>query len=159
MPVTELILLRHAHAEPQNDGGSDATRPLSPRGEAEADAAAAWLAAHGLPDRVVVSPATRARDTAKRVLGNAGSVETREDPRIYEATPGALLDVIADHRDCARLMLVGHNPGFESVAALLATGQSGDHRGMPPAGIAVLALPREGALEPGGARLITFWSP
>jgi len=67
--------------------------------------------------------------------------------------------VIADHLDCTRLMLVGHNPGFEGLAALLATGQSGDHRGMPPGGIAVLALTRETELEPGSARLITFWSP
>ena len=159
MPVTELILLRHAHADPQGDSGTDSERPLSLRGEAEADAAAVWLAAHGLPDRVVVSPARRTRETAQRVLARAGYVDTREDARIYEASPGTLFDVIADHRDCARLMLVGHNPGFESVAALLSTGQSGDHRGMPPAGIAVLALPREGALEPGCARLITFWSP
>jgi phosphohistidine phosphatase len=159
VPVTELILLRHAHAEPQADGGSDAARGLSPRGESEADAAARWLATHGAPDRVVCSPARRARDTAARVLGDAGGIDVREDARIYEATPGELMDVIADHRDCARLMLVGHNPGFESLAALLATGQSGDHRGMPPAGIAVLALPRDAALEPGAARLITFWSP
>lgn len=159
MPVTELILLRHAHAEPPLAGGSDAERALSLRGEAEADAAAAWLAAHGAPARVVCSPARRARDTAARVLASAGYVDTREDARIYEATPGELLDVIADHRDCDRLMLVGHNPGFESLAALLATGQSGDHRGMPPAGIAVLALPRDAALEPGCARLIRFWSP
>lgn len=159
MPETELILLRHAHAEPQAPAGSDADRPLSLRGEAEADAAAAWLTQHGLPERVICSPARRARATAERVLAAAGYVDTREDPRIFEATPGQLLDVIADHRDCERLMLVGHNPGFESLAALLATGQSGDHRGMPPAGIAVLALPRGGELEPGSARLITFWSP
>ena len=159
MPVTEWLRLRHAPAEPQAARGGDAGRPLSLRGEAEADAAAAWLATHGLPDRVICSPARRARDTAQRVLAAAGYVDTREDPRIYEATPGTLIDVIADHRDCARLMVVGHNPGFEGVTALLATGQSGDHRGMPPAGIAVLALPREGALEPGCARLITFWSP
>lgn len=159
MPVTELILLRHAHAEPQSTGGTDEERALSLRGEAEADAAATWLAAHGTPERVICSPARRARDTAARVLASAGYVDTREDARIYEATPGELLDVIADHRDCARLMLVGHNPGFESLAALLATGQSGDHRGMPPAGIAVLALPRDATLEPGSARLITFWSP
>jgi phosphohistidine phosphatase len=158
VPVTELILLRHAHAEPQ-DAGADAERPLSARGEAEAAAAAQWLSAHGAPERVICSPARRARDTAQRVLASAGTVDTREDARIYEATPGALLDVISDHRDCARLMLVGHNPGFESLAALLATGQSGDHRGMPPASIAVLALPRDVALEPGSARLITFWSP
>jgi phosphohistidine phosphatase len=153
----ELILLRHAHAEPQT--GTDAERPLSLRGEAEADAAAAWLTQHGLPDRVVCSPAQRARQTLARVLGSAGYVDTREDERIYEATPGDLMDVIADHRDCSRLLLVGHNPGFESLAALLATGQSGDHRGMPPSGIAVLSLPRDGELEPGCARLITFWSP
>ena len=159
MPVFELILLRHAHAEPQRDGGSDAERPLSLRGEAEADAASAWLKQHGLPDRVVTSPAERARATAQRVLAGTGYTDTREDARIYEATPGTLLDVLGEHRDCTRLMLVGHNPGFESVAALLATGQSGDHRGMPPAGIAVLAVPREGDLEPGCARLITFWSP
>jgi phosphohistidine phosphatase len=159
VPATELILLRHAHAEPPDAAGGDTERPLSLRGEAEADAAANWLAAHGLPERVICSPARRARETAQRVLAAAGYVDTREDQRIYEATPGALLDVIADHRDCSRLMLVGHNPGFESLAALLATGQSGDHRGMPPAGIAVLALPRDAALEPGSARLITFWSP
>jgi phosphohistidine phosphatase SixA len=159
VPDIELILLRHAHADPQSGDGSDTQRALSLRGEAEADAAAAWLASHGLPERVVCSPARRARDTAARVLASAGYVDTREDARIYEATPGALLDVIADHRDCTRLMLVGHNPGFESLAALLATGQSGDHRGMPPAGIAVLALPSDTALEPGGARLVTFWSP
>lgn len=159
MSATELILLRHAHAEPMSSSGSDAERPLSLRGEAEADAAAAWLAQHGLPERVVCSPARRARETCTRVLASAGYVDTREDPRIYEATPGTLLDVIADHRDCRRLMLVGHNPGFESLAALLATGQSGDHRGMPPGGIAVLALTREAELEPGSARLITFWSP
>jgi phosphohistidine phosphatase len=159
VPVTELILLRHAHAEPQSSGGTDTERGLSPRGEAEADAAAAWLAQHGTPARVVVSPARRARDTATRVLSGASDIETREDARIYAATPGDLLDVIADHRDCDRLMLVGHNPGFESLAALLATGQSGDHRGMPPGGIAVLELPRDAALEPGSARLITFWSP
>lgn len=159
MPVTELILLRHAHAEPQAGSNHDAERALSLRGEAEADAAATWLAAHGLPARVICSPARRARQTCERVLASAGYVDTREDARIYEATPGALLDVLADHRDCARLMLVGHNPGFESLAALLATGQSGDHRGMPPGGIAVLALPRDTDLEPGSARLITFWSP
>ncbi|MCI1711256.1 MAG: histidine phosphatase family protein [Chiayiivirga sp.] len=159
MPATELILLRHAHAEPQAAAGTDAERPLSLRGEAEADAVAAWLAHHGLPERVICSPAQRTRQTLARVLSADGFVDTREDARIYEATPGDLMDVIADHRDCARLMLVGHNPGFESLAALLATGQSGDHRGMPPAGIAVLALPRGTELEPGCAQLISFWSP
>ena len=159
MSATELILLRHAHAEPMSSSGNDAERPLSLRGEAEADAAAAWLAQHGLPERVVCSPARRARDTAQRVLAQSGYADTREDARIYEATPGTLMDVIAEHRDCNRLMLVGHNPGFESVAALLATGQSGDHRGMPPAGIVVLHQPAQASIEPGIATLHSFWWP
>ena len=56
-------------------------------------------------------------------------------------------------------MLVGHNPGFEQLAALLHSGQSGDYRGMPPGGIAVLTVPVGAALEPGVAQLSAFWWP
>ena len=155
----ELILLRHAHAEPEGADHDDLSRALSQRGEAEAEAAARWIADHGAPDRVLCSNAVRTRQTAERVLALTGFVETRVDARIYEATPGILLDVLAEHRGVKRLLLVGHNPGLESVVALLATGQSGDHRGMPPASIAVLSIPVDAATEPGVARLITFWSP
>jgi len=156
----EIILLRHAHAEPPDRGQADAERGLSLRGEAEADAAGAWLAQHACkPIRVVCSPARRARETAERVLEATGFIETRFDERIYEATPGTLLQVIEDHADSRCVMLVGHNPGFEELAALLDSGQSGDHRGMPPAGIAVLTLPAGVALEPGAAKLREFWSP
>ena len=157
----EIILLRHAHAESGSPGQADAERPLSLRGEAEAEAAGRWLAEHACrPLRVVCSPARRTRETAERVLEAVGFIETRFDERIYNATPGTLLQVIEDHAgdgDC--LMLVGHNPGFEELAALLASGQSGDHRGMPPAGIAVLSLPVDAAIEPGAGRLREFWSP
>ena len=155
----ELILLRHAHAETQAAGHDDLERPLSPRGEAEADSAARWIADHGTPTRVLCSTALRTRQTAERVLALIGFVETRHDARIYEATPGMLLEVLADHRDTERLMMVGHNPGLESLVALLATGQSGDHRGMPPGSIAVLSLDTDAPTEPGVARLTTFWSP
>lgn len=154
----ELILLRHAHADTPA-GQDDLARALSPRGVAEADAAAAFIAGHGTPTRVLCSTAQRARETAERVLAKTGAVETLHDARIYEATPGTLLDVLAEHRDTERLLLVGHNPGLESLVALLATGQSGDHRGMPPGSIAVLSLPVDAPTEPGVARLDTFWSP
>lgn len=156
----EIILLRHAHAESGAAGQSDAERPLSLRGEAEAEAAGRWLAQHACrPLRVVCSPARRTRETAERVLEAVGFIETRIDERIYNATPGALLQVIEDHADGDCLMLVGHNPGFEELAALLASGQSGDHRGMPPAGIAVLTLPTGASIEPGAGQLREFWSP
>jgi phosphohistidine phosphatase SixA len=35
MSLRQLILLRHAHAEPQAAGQTDVERVLSPRGEAE----------------------------------------------------------------------------------------------------------------------------
>jgi phosphohistidine phosphatase len=158
--LRRLILLRHAHAQPQQSNQPDSARPLSPTGEAEADAAGRWLAAHGpLPQRVVVSTAERARATAERVLAQTGYIDQRNDERIYEASPGDLFEVLGAHADAESLMLVGHNPGFESLAALLSTGQSGDHRGMPPAGIAVLDFDDGAEIEPGTARLSAFWAP
>ncbi|MCK7592334.1 SixA phosphatase family protein [Pseudomarimonas salicorniae] len=154
-----VTLLRHAHAEPALSGQSDLERPLSSTGEAEADDAAVWLAARGAPARVLCSPAARARQTLSRVLDKLGFVDTREEAEIYEASPGTLMALIERHRDAGSLLLVGHNPGFESVVALLATGQSGDHRGMPPAGIAELELPDGGPVEPGCARMVAFWWP
>ena len=63
------------------------------------------------------------------------------------------------NRDANRLLLVGHNPGLEQLAALMHSGQTGDYRGMPPAGIAVLKLPVDAAIEPGIASLTAFWWP
>lgn len=157
-----LILLRHAHAEPAGAGQNDRDRTLSETGEAEADAAAAFLATLPIPSgvtRVLCSPAQRTRQTAERVLGKLGYVDTRHDPRIYDASPGDLLGVLEDHADASVLMLVGHNPGLEHLVALLSTGRSGEYRGMPPAGVAALRLPLDAAIEPGSAELTAFWSP
>ncbi|MDB6163416.1 MAG: phosphoglycerate mutase [Xanthomonadaceae bacterium] len=158
--MRELILLRHAHAEPASSGQSDMDRPLSPEGLAEAEAAGRWLAEHKLiPDRVLCSPARRTRETAESVLAAVGYVDQRLDEGIYEGTPGALAELADNHRDADRLLLVGHNPGLEHLAALMHSGQSGDYRGMPPGGIVVLALPAEAAIEPGIATLSAFWFP
>lgn len=158
--MRELILLRHAHAEPPGPGEADLDRPLSAEGRAEAEAAGRWLAEQGLvPDRALCSPSRRTRDTLEAVLAAIGDVEQRFDDAIYEATPGTLAAIADAHRDVGRLLLVGHNPGLEQLAALMHSGQSGDYRGMPPGGIAVLALPADAAVEPGIATLSAFWWP
>ena len=158
--MRELILLRHAHAEPAVPGQADLDRALSPEGLAEAEAAGRWLAEHGLvPDCVLCSPARRTRETLEAVLAAVGYVDQRLEPRIYDATPGTLAALIDEHRDVDRLLLVGHNPGLEELAALMHSGQSGDHRGMPPGGVVVLALPMQSAIEPGIATLSAFWWP
>jgi phosphohistidine phosphatase SixA len=158
--MRELILLRHAHAEPAGPGQADADRPLSAEGRAEAEAAGRWLAQQGLvPDRVLCSPSRRTRETLDAVLAATGDVDRRLDDAIYEATPGTLAAIADAHRDAGRLLLVGHNPGLEQLAALMHSGQSGDYRGMPPGGIAVLTLPADAAVEPGIATLSAFWWP
>ncbi len=158
--MRQLILLRHAHAEPADAGQADLDRPLSPEGLAEAEAAGRWLAEHGLvPDCVLCSPARRTRETLEAVLAAIGYVEQRLEPEIYEATPGTLAALYDRHGEAERLLLVGHNPGLERLVAFLSSGQSGDYRGMPPGAIAVLSLPADAAIEPGMATLSAFWWP
>ncbi|KAF1700790.1 SixA phosphatase family protein [Pseudoxanthomonas suwonensis] len=158
--MRELILLRHAHAEPGAPGQADMDRPLSPHGLAEAEAAGRWLAGNGLlPDRVLCSPARRTRETLEAVLAITGYAEQRLEEAIYEATPGTLIGLLEEQRDVERLMLVGHNPGLERLVALLGSGRSDDYRGMPPAAVAVLTLPQGRAMEPGIGRLDAFWWP
>ena len=158
--MRELILLRHAHAEPASAGQADLDRPLSPEGLAEAEAAGRWLAEHKLvPDCVLCSPSRRTRETLEAVLATVGYVDQRLDERIYDATPGTLAELVDEHRQTERLLLVGHNPGLEHLAALMHSGQSGDYRGMPPGGVVVLSLPAGAAIEPGVASLSAFWWP
>lgn len=161
--MRELILLRHAHAEPAAQGQADLDRPLSAEGLAEAEAAGRWLAQNKLvPDCVLCSPSRRTRETLEAVLGAVGYVEQRIEPSIYEATPGTLIGLLQEQREVERLLLVGHNPGLERLVALLDTGQSSDYRGMPPGGVAVLVLPElpaSGAIEPGLGRLTAYWWP
>jgi phosphohistidine phosphatase SixA len=151
----EVILLRHAHAEKLGPGQSDADRPLSERGIAEATQAGKWLRKHDLSKLTILcSPSVRTRQTLEHALGQ---VQATFEQRIYEATAGELDALIDEHEDARRLLLVGHNPGFETLVALLATGQSGDFRGMAPGGIAWFEL--DGAAEPGAGALKAFWSP
>ena len=159
--MKELILLRHAHAEPTVPDGIDLDRPLSPEGLAEAESAGRWLKEHALvPDRVLCSPSRRTRETLEAVLGVIGYVDQRLEENIYDATPGTLIGLADAHRECDRVLLVGHNPGMERLAALLHSGQSGEYRGMPPGSVAVLAFNDDDApLEPGSARLAAFWWP
>lgn len=161
MSVRQIILLRHAHAEPPADGQTDESRPLTGGGVREAEMAAAWLKAHGAePDVVLLSPSTRTRETASRVLAEFGAgVESLVDERIYEATPAALIQVLEEHEGADCVLLVGHNPGLETLVALLTDGTSDHGRGMPPGAIAWLHLDGDAAIEPGAASLRHFWWP
>jgi phosphohistidine phosphatase len=155
----ELILLRHAEAVPIETSGDDQQRPLSTRGEQEAQAAGLWLAAHGIrPERVLCSPTRRTDETTRLALAAIDAAPVPQMANeIYDASPGELLALLDQHGDAGTVMLVGHNPGIERLVALLVEGRSDEFRGMPPGALAVLHL--NGTLEPGNARLDAFWSP
>jgi phosphohistidine phosphatase SixA len=157
--MQELILLRHAEAVPIDGVGDDQERPLSARGEQEAQAAGLWLAAHGVrPERVLCSPTRRTDETTRLALAAIDAAPIPQLLReIYDASPGELLALLDQHADAGTVMLVGHNPGIERLVALLVEGRSDEFRGMPPGALAVLHL--NGSLEPGNARLDAFWSP
>ncbi|HVF34687.1 MAG TPA: histidine phosphatase family protein [Candidatus Saccharimonadia bacterium] len=156
----EVLILRHAHAEPIAAGVGDFERPLSKVGGEEADSIGRWLSDHDVElTQVLSSPATRARQTAERALAIAGGPAIAFEPHIYEATPGVLMELLDRAAGEGRTMLVGHNPGLEQLVALLLEGRSDDYRGLPPGGLAWIKLPDEGELEPGCGTARHFWFP
>jgi phosphohistidine phosphatase SixA len=153
----EIVILRHAQAEP-HETRDDFARRLTAKGRGECAAVREHFAQQRVAfDRVLCSPAARALETARAVLGDDARID--EVPAIYEATPGTLIDVLEQALASPRVLLVGHNPGLEQLVALLVEGRSEDFRGLPTAGVARLTLPADTALEPGIARLADFWSP
>jgi phosphohistidine phosphatase len=117
MPA-QLVLVRHAKAE--REGPSDAERPLASRGRADAAAIGRWLTSHGIaPDRVVLSPTLRTRETWQ--LTGIDTPPVYLDERIYDNTIEDLLAVVRDTPpDVRTLLAVGHNPSMGSLASLWA---------------------------------------
>ena len=115
----DLILWRHAEAEPHGAGTDDLARRLTAKGERQAERMAAWLNRR-LPQttRVVVSPARRAQQTAKAL--------DRGFKTVASIAPGASVeDVLAAARwpDAAEpVLVVGHQPALGAVAARLVAG-------------------------------------
>lgn len=119
-----LLVLRHGEAEMHAASGLDRERALTRRGLLEAARTTRRCLELGwLPQRLLASPAARARGTAEvaaRELGlGPASVELRE--ALYLADVGTLLAEIATvDPDVLVLMVVGHNPGLSELAAALA---------------------------------------
>ena len=149
----QILLCRHAHADPGTD---DPARALSAIGQAQARRAGDWLSQNlNTPIKLLCSPSVRTQQSAdllaeKLVITSRANVEG-----IYEGSVATLLEVLDTHS--GDVMLVGHNPGFEALLAFLCTGQSGSFRGMSPGSIAWMSL-QSGDLSPGSARLQHFHS-
>jgi len=146
--MRRLILLRHAKSDWPN-GIADPERPLAPRGRTAAPRIGSYMAHEQLvPDRVLVSPARRTRETWDLVAAQLPPVRmVASEPRIYEAAAARLLAVVREQpREAHCLMLVGHNPGLEELAGMLAGAGPASHltkmsEKFPTGAFAVIDLP------------------
>lgn len=116
--MRRLILIRHAKAVEDHSAG-DHSRPLSPRGQADASGLAGWLTEQKLvPELALCSTAARTRETLSLITRN---VPTILSDRLYLASPGEMLLQVQSTDDAVRtLMMVCHNPGAHALLALLA---------------------------------------
>jgi phosphohistidine phosphatase len=162
-----IILFRHAKADwPQVP---DHERPLADRGRKDAAEAGRRLTDTGLSfDLALCSTATRTRETWKLAVQEFPQrPKTVYEERIYEASPGELIALLNETPDDAQnVLLVGHNPGIQGLADILAGSAEGDardrmsSRGFPAAAFAVLSFSGSWkALEPGVATLLDYWAP
>ncbi len=134
-----LFIMRHAKSSWDNSDWSDFERPLNQRGFETAPFMGELMKENNFTPRIIVSsPAIRAKQTADLVRESAGfEAEINFDERIYEASPLRLLEIVSDIKDeNESAMIVGHNPGFESLVRVL----TGKIEAMPTAALAVIDL-------------------
>jgi phosphohistidine phosphatase len=119
--MKRLYLLRHAKAVPPEPAQEDYDRALAVRGMHDAGAMARYMRKNAFtPELVLSSSAARTRQTTELVLRE---FEARGDYRaaLYLAEAGKILaQVQAAPAGVTGVMVVGHNPGLEDLANLLA---------------------------------------
>lgn len=156
-----LLITRHAKSSWQEAGLSDHDRPLNRRGRSDAPKLGELLDEQDLvPDLILSSTATRARDTATRLLEHCDfDGELRLDRRLYHGEPDDYLSLLRHLPEgIGRVMVVGHNPGLEMLLFEL----TDSDQSLPTAALAQVELPidrwdeldevREG-------RLVQLWVP
>jgi phosphohistidine phosphatase len=157
-----LLILRHAKTQSDAPAG-DHARELTERGHRNAAAMGAYI--HnliGTPDAIITSDATRARQTAEIVASAIDfAAPLTVEPRIYAADLEILLAVVRRLPDDVQTaIIVGHNPGFEELAAALAGNAEHGVR-LPTSGLAVLDIDvkRWDAVRAGAGRLREVATP
>jgi phosphohistidine phosphatase len=159
-----LYLLRHAKSSWKDEGLADHDRPLARRGRRAAKAIGRHLREQGVePELVLCSTARRARETLEGIEPALERATIRVEPGLYGAGPAELLARLHEVASPIRsVMVIGHNPGLEQLALLLARQGSRAHEAKFPTGaLATLAFrgPGWAALDHGTAELVEFTRP
>lgn len=163
----ELLIMRHAKSDWDSGARRDFDRPLAKRGKRDAPRVGAWLYREGLvPDFILSSPAERARATVIKVCKylDINKQDIHWEERIYEAETSTLLELLGQCPPASStVLLVGHNPGLESLLRYLTDNDFDppqDGKLMPTAAIARLEMPTDWSQLPRGcANLISLTRP
>ena len=150
-----LMLLRHAKAKRPEDGVEDFDRKLSKRGRDAAAELGRLLKREQLaPDLALVSSAKRTRQTWERVAEELGAdVPVRDMRALYLAAPSRIVDVVRrTPRETGRVVVVGHNPGMETVLKRL----TGEEREFPTCALAIVGFEDDNWGEVDRGRLERF---
>ena len=167
--MRRLLLLRHAKAERLQPGGNDCDRVLAERGCADALKIGAYMVRHAfMPDLAVVSSSVRTRQTWDQLAAAFQDIPPAKfEDRLYEASPQAMIEVIRETAPrVGTLLLIGHNPGLQELAAILIGAGDVDARqrlkeDFPTSALAVVnfALEDWSQLHRGAGRLEHFVTP
>jgi len=138
--LRNLLLIRHAKSDWGHPSLSDFDRPLNGRGKSDAPIMGDRLAASGIRiDRLVSSPAVRAKTTAEAIAQSIGfpAHDISWMTGLYLASPLDILDIVHTCPNHVRtLAIVSHNPGISELANQLCDTSVGN---IPTCGIVHLA--------------------
>ncbi len=125
-----LYLMRHAKSDWSDPGTSDYDRPINHRGQKNAKRVGVWMVDNDFfPEKIVSSPAVRARQTAELLiqqLNNVNLEKVQFDKDLYLASVDTLIECIQLYKsDLNSLMLIAHNPGMEQLVNYLLNTNAG----------------------------------
>ncbi|MGB3832513.1 MAG: histidine phosphatase family protein [Mesorhizobium sp.] len=164
--MARLFLLRHAKAGWAMPGMRDFDRALEASGVADAEQVGEAMRAHSfVPDLTLCSTAARARQTLEGIAGHADTGRVVFLDALYTQDAAGYLAMIREHGSAGSLLVIGHNPMMEDLAAAVSGRGAHEARaildyGFPTSGLAVISF--EGSLAaaaPGAGRLETFLTP
>ncbi|MFO1043353.1 MAG: histidine phosphatase family protein [Planctomycetaceae bacterium] len=156
-----LLLLRHAKSSWKDSELPDHDRPLKPRGIKAARRIGRLLREQNLiPERILCSTATRARETLRLAEEEFPQKSATEFiAALYHCAPREFVTALHNVEDNVHsVMIVGHNPGMEEWLQSL-IGQPGV---MPTGCLVQMALPVDNwsqVTESTRSELINIWRP
>ena len=138
----QLLIIRHATAARPKDIHSDFDRPLTTKGQAEADGIGRFLKEQDIhPEFVLCSSAQRTAETFQIINQHLNIAEeaVSYSKKIYEVFYKDLFKIVSEiDNSYQRIALIGHNNGVSDLINYLL---DENYISLPPAGTALLEFP------------------